>query len=99
MNNLELRTWASFVDVVKNFLGHCRAENYKKLVEKLLKSLQDIGANMNIKIYFILSHLDTFPNNCGDVNDRQGERFHHDIKTMEDKRIVADYCLRIKKMT
>ena len=33
-----LRAWTSFVDVVKNFLGNHRAENYKKLVEKNVKS-------------------------------------------------------------
>ena len=42
MNDLELHTWTSFVDVVKNFLGNCWAENDKVVVEKLLKSLQDI---------------------------------------------------------
>ena len=46
MNDLELRAWTSFVDVVKNFLGNHRAENYNELVEKLLKILQDIDANI-----------------------------------------------------
>ena len=48
MNDLELRALTSFVDVVKNFFGNCRVKNYKLFVEKLLKSLQDIGANMSI---------------------------------------------------
>ena len=39
MNDLELRTWTSFVYVVKNFLGNRRAEKDKDFVEKLLKSL------------------------------------------------------------
>ena len=89
MNGLELRAWKSFVDVVKNFLG----ENYN-LVEKLLKSLQDIDANLNIKFHF-------FPDNCG---DEQGERFHQDIKTMEecyqgqwDKQMMADYNWSIRR--
>ena len=50
MNDLKLHTWTSFVDV-KNFLGNCWAKNYKELVEKLLKSLQDINANMSIKVH------------------------------------------------
>ena len=37
MNGLELRAWASFVDVVKN-LSNRRTEKFK-LEEKLLKSL------------------------------------------------------------
>ena len=52
MNHLDLRTWTLFVDVVKNFLGNHQAEKYKKLVEKQLKSLQGIGTNMSIKVYF-----------------------------------------------
>ena len=38
MNDLELHAWILFIDIVKNFLGNCRAKNYKELVEKLLKS-------------------------------------------------------------
>ena len=55
MNDLKLHAWTLFVDVVKNFLGHCRAENYKEFVEKLLKSLQDIGTNISIKVHFFTS--------------------------------------------
>ena len=52
-------------------------------MEKLLKSLQDIGADMSIKVHFLHSHQDKFPDNCGDVSDEQGERCYQDIKTME----------------
>ena len=38
MNDLELSSWISFVDVMKNVEGKRRAENNK--VEKLLKNLQ-----------------------------------------------------------
>ena len=85
MNDLELFARTSFVDVVKNSSGNLRAENYKELVEKLCKSLQDIGTNMSIKVHFLQSHLDKFPNNCGDVSDEQRERFHQDIKTIEER--------------
>ena len=73
------------VDVGKNFLCNRRAENYKKWVEKLLKSRQNIGAKMSIKVHFLHSHQDKFPDNCGDVSDEQGERFHQVIKTIEDR--------------
>ena len=39
---------------------------------------------MSIKVYFLLSHQDKSLDNCGDVSDEQRERFHGDIKTMED---------------
>ena len=40
---------------------------------------------MSIKFHFLFSHLDTFPDNMGDVSDEQGERFHQDIKEMEER--------------
>ena len=59
---------------------------------------------MNIKMHFLHSHLDNFSENCGDVSDEQGERFHQDIKVMEekcqgrwDKRMMADYCWSLKR--
>lgn len=58
MNDLELRVQTSFVDVMKNYLGNHWVENYKKLMENLLKILQDVCANMFIKVHFLNSHLD-----------------------------------------
>ena len=60
MNDLELRVWTSFGDELKNFLDDRRAEIYKELVEKLLKSLQDIIANMSIKVHILHSHQDNY---------------------------------------
>ena len=85
MNNFELSARTSFVDMVKNILGNHRAENYKEFVEQPLKSLQEISANMCIKIWFLLSHLDKFRDNCGDVSDEEGYRFHQDIQTIKER--------------
>ena len=57
MNELELHTWTLFVDVVK-ILINSRVEDFKELEEKLLKSLQGIGAIMSIKVYFLHRHLE-----------------------------------------
>ena len=62
--------WTSFVDV-KNFLGNHQAENYKELVEKWLKHLQEIGTNMSIKVHFLNSHLDKFLDSCSDISDEK----------------------------
>jgi len=45
----------------------------------LLTSYKDMGCNMILKIHFLESHLDFFPENLGEVNDEHGERFHQDI--------------------
>ena len=53
---------------------------------------------MSIKVHFLFSHLDKFPDNLGDRSDEQGERFHQDLKVMEDRykgrwdiSMLADY--------
>ena len=99
MTNVELSAWSSFVFLVKNFLGNHKALNYVQLVENMLTKYQEMGANMSIKVHFLHSHLDRFPENLGDFSEEQGERFHQDIKVMEERyqrrwvrHMMADYC-------
>ncbi|GBP38254.1 hypothetical protein EVAR_18134_1 [Eumeta japonica] len=35
---------------------------------------------MGIKLHYLHSHLDHYPENLGDLSEEQGERFHQDIK-------------------
>ena len=99
MSPVEARAWKGFSNVVKDFLGNKKADNYKELVSELLSSFQHLGCNMSIKVHYLKSHLDSFPENLGSVSDEQGERFHQDIKVMEcryqgrwDTHMMADYC-------
>ncbi len=73
MSENEASVWRAFVDVVQNFLGKHKSENYKDLVSNLISTFRDIGANMSIKMHFLFSHLDRFPENLGDMSDEQGE--------------------------
>ena len=64
----------------------------------MLQSHHNLGCNLSIKVHFLNSHLDKFPANLGDVSDEHGERFHQDIKVMEeryqgrwDTRMMADF--------
>jgi len=61
---------------------------------------------MSIKMHFLYSHLDKFPENLGDVSEEQGERFHQDIKEMERRyqgrwsvTMMADYCWMLQRET
>ena len=83
VNELESKTWRSFVKVTTNFLGNKRSDDYVSLVQNMLDNYRDIGPNMSIKVHFLDSHLHRFPENCGDVSDEHAERFHQDIKIME----------------
>ncbi|GFS60199.1 uncharacterized protein TNCV_2827061 [Trichonephila clavipes] len=59
---------------------------------------------MSVKVHFLHSHLDYFPENLGAVSEEQGECFHQDIKEMErryqrrwDVNMMADYCWMLKR--
>ena len=39
---------------------------------------------MSIKVHFLFSRFDRFPDNLRGVCDEQGERFHQDIKVMKE---------------
>ena len=104
MNPAEFSAWTVFTNVVKFFLEKTKAPNNKELVETLLTSLHQLGANMSIKLHFFHSHLARFPENLGDVSDEQGERYYQDISDMEvlyqgcwDATMLADYCWSIKR--
>ena len=100
MNPIEAKAWMDFTNVIKDFLANKKTDNYKKLMAELLPSFQDWGCIMSIKVRFLESHLDSFPENLGSVSDEREERFHQDI--MEccyeghlDIHMMADYCWRL----
>ncbi|GBM76462.1 hypothetical protein AVEN_272741-1 [Araneus ventricosus] len=41
-----------------------------------------MGCNMSLKIHFLHSHLEFYPENLGSVSDEHGGRFHQDISNM-----------------
>ena len=97
MGIVEESAWKSFVQVTESFLGNHRAANYNEIVNTMLKHSKELGANTSIKVHYLHSHLDNFPDNCV-------EGFHQDIKTMEeryqgrwDHHMMADYCWSLKR--
>ncbi|UYV81970.1 hypothetical protein LAZ67_21000259 [Cordylochernes scorpioides] len=85
LNEVEAAAWNSFRNVCKNFLGSVKVENYRDIVNDLLLSYKALGCNMSLKIHFLHSHLDFFPDNLGAVSDEHGERFYQDISSMEKR--------------
>ena len=69
LNDVEASAWISYVSVIKNFLGNNRAPNYAELVQDMLNNFKNLGANMSIKLHYLQSHLDRFPDNLGDLNE------------------------------
>ncbi|GFU97438.1 uncharacterized protein TNCV_1912931 [Trichonephila clavipes] len=104
MTEVESKAWNSFVLIMSNFLGKKRSDDHVELVESMLSNLKELGCNMSIKIHFLHSHLDRFPQNLGDFSEKQGERFHQDLRTMEeryqgrwDSHMMADYCWSLQQ--
>ena len=88
---------------MNNFFGN-KSSEYIFIVQELMQSFKALGARMSVKMHFLRSHLDYFPDNCGDYSEEQGERFHQDIRTMEERyqgrwdiNMLADYCWCLKR--
>ena len=85
--------------MIQNSLGNHKASNNKQLAFHMLKCFEKLEGSKSIKLHYLFSHLDRFPQNLGDFSDEQGERFHQDIKVREeryqgrwDQPMMADYC-------
>ena len=71
----------------------------------MLTAFRNLGCNMSVKMHYVFSHMDQFPEkNLGSMNDEQGERFHQDLKEMETRYqghrsavMMADYCWNLKR--
>lgn len=103
MTDIERNAWNEFVWIVHNFLGNKKDEHYSDHVDNMLSHFEQLGCNMSIKVHYLHSHLDCFPENLGDFSEEQGERFHQDIRTIEeryqghrDAHMMADYFWSIK---
>ena len=77
---------------------------YQDVVQDLLTSYKAMGCNMSLKIHFLGSHLDFFPENLGEVSDEHYESFHQDIMAMKKQyqgkwtsSMLADHCWTLKR--
>ena len=72
----------------------------------MLKAFQAQGCNMNLKVHFLHSHVNYFPENLGACSEEHGEKFHQDLLTMERRyqgrssvNMLTDYCWMLKRET
>ncbi|GBO08033.1 hypothetical protein AVEN_43023-1 [Araneus ventricosus] len=83
------------------FVGHQIKQLFRDpKFEKLLRRFR--LQYMSLKIHFLDSLLNFFPDNCGKVSDEHGERFHQGIANMEkwyqgtwSTAMLADYCWKL----
>ena len=68
------------VKLFQNFLVTTRIQ---KIVGDMLEAYKELGCNMSMKMHFLFSHLDYFPENLGFLSEEHGERFHKDVQEFE----------------
>jgi len=102
LNETERTVWLSLKRICKDSLGNHKVANYQDVVQDLLTSY--MGCNMSLKIHFLGSHLDFFPESLGKVSDKPGGKFHQDIMAMEKHYqgkwtsiMLADSCWTLKR--
>ncbi|GBN40971.1 hypothetical protein AVEN_249501-1 [Araneus ventricosus] len=96
----------SFKDVVHMFLENTKDPLYKTIVQRMLTAYEAQGCKMSLKVHFLHSHIDNFPESLGAYSEEQGERFHQDVCDIErryqgkwDVNMVADYCCMPRRET
>lgn len=98
LSPFEREAFQSMKDVFTKFLGNYRAENYKEIVETMMKNFRRMKVSMSPKIHYLHQHLDFFREHLGKISDEHGERFHQEIKLIEfnfqgksDQHMLAEY--------
>ncbi|GBO04199.1 hypothetical protein AVEN_116158-1 [Araneus ventricosus] len=95
----ERKAWESFKIGITNCFGNKKNPSCNSIAEEMIKNFKILGCSMSLKVHFLDSHLDYFPEKLGAVSEEQGKRFHQDIKKMErlyqgkwNVSMIADYC-------
>jgi len=73
------------VQVLNNFLGITKAAHHARIINIMIEAFQKLGCLMSIKMQFLFSHIENFPENLGAMRDEQGERFHQDMSQTEGR--------------
>lgn len=76
MTNIEKKILGFHWKKFTIFLGNIKSINYESIVNAMLENYHTLGCNMGKKVNFLYSYLDKIPKNLGDMNEKQGERFH-----------------------
>ena len=72
LRDKEKEAWKAFHLVAINFLGSNKVDNYRLLLENLLKAYKSLVQHVT-EDTFLHSHLDFFPPNCGRVSNEHGK--------------------------
>ena len=69
------------------------------MVADLVQSYKAVGCYTFLKVHFLDTHLDFFPENLGVVSNEHREQFHQNLSTIEKRykdkwnpSMLAEYC-------
>ena len=65
--------WKSFKTVTNSFMVTHKAEKCRDVAADLVQSYKAMGCNMSLKVHFLDSHLDFFPENIRSVSKEHGQ--------------------------
>ena len=75
-------------------------------LQRMLAAYKAQGCNISLKVHFLQSHIEYFPENLRAYSEEQGERFHQDVHDFErryqgkqDVNILAVYCWVLNRET
>ncbi|GBL98463.1 hypothetical protein AVEN_263467-1 [Araneus ventricosus] len=76
----EAAAWTSFKELAKKTSSEItKRKTTGKSSITCFKAYKTMGCNMPLKIHFLHSYLEFFPENLGSVSDEHDERLHQDI--------------------
>ena len=87
---------------ISKYLGNTEDSDYQSIVENMLACFEALECRMSLKVHFLHTHLDYFPQSLDNVSKKHEERFHQDIKIETryqgrwDVYMMADYCWCLK---
>lgn len=107
LNEVQLNAWKHIKNVIHQFLGNKKHENYRQIVSDMITAISNANVLMSLKIHMLKDHIDicmVFPDNLGEVSDEHGEKFHQELKMMETNykgksriNMLSDYCWSVKE--
>ncbi|GBN79856.1 hypothetical protein AVEN_147559-1 [Araneus ventricosus] len=70
MEMSEKKCLESFQGSRQKFVGNLKDSNFKCIVENMLTKFKDLDCSMNLKMHFLNSHVDYFPENLAASSER-----------------------------
>lgn len=63
--------------------GNTKDPDYKTVVQRMLAAYEAQGCKLSLKVNFLHSYIDYFPENLGAFSEEQDEKFHQDVRDIE----------------